>query len=85
VLKAATSIIAFVFGLRRNVITARWAGWIVGGWLACGFFVAGFAGLICNAIHKPGLWIWIAMAGFLILPLADLAIAPLALAWNRHR
>jgi hypothetical protein len=71
--------------LRRNVITARAVGWIVGGWLVCGLFVAGYAGHVCSAINQPGLRIWVTLGGFLILPLADLAIAPLALAWNRHR
>jgi hypothetical protein len=83
--KIAFSICAFVWGLRRNAITARAAGWIIGGWSVCGLFVAGYAGLVCHAINKPDLWIWVALAGFLVLPLADLAIAPLALAWNRHR
>ena len=83
--KIAVSIAAFVWGLRRNAITARAVGWIVGGWLVCGLFVASYVSHVCNAIHQPGLRIWVALGGFLILPLADLAIAPLALAWNRHR
>ena len=70
---------------RRNAITARAVGCIIGGWLVCGLFVASYAGHVCHAIHKPDLWIWVALGGFLILPLADLAMAPLALAWNRHR
>ena len=83
--KIAVAIAAFVWGLRRNAITARAVGWIVGGWLVCGLFLAGYAGHVCNAIHQPGLRTWVALGGFLVLPLADLAIAPLALAWNRHR
>jgi hypothetical protein len=83
--KIAISLAAFTWGLRRNTITARAVGWIVGGWLVCGLFVASYAGHVCSAINQPDLWIWIALGGFLILPLADLAIAPLALAWNRHR
>jgi hypothetical protein len=83
--KIAVSIAAFVWGMRRNAITARAVGWIVGGWLVCGLFLAGYANQVCNTINQPGLRIWIALGGFLILPLADLAIAPLALAWNRHR
>ena len=83
--KITLSITAFVLGMRRNAITARAVGWIVGGWLVCGLFVAGYAGHVCNSIHQPDLWLWVALGGFLILPLADLAIAPLALAWNRHR
>jgi hypothetical protein len=83
--KIAVSIGAFLWGLRRNAITPRAIGWMVGGWLVCGLFVAGCARQVCNAIHQPDLWIWIALGGFLVLPLADLALAPLALAWNRHR
>ncbi|MFZ1073375.1 MAG: hypothetical protein WAO21_08050 [Verrucomicrobiia bacterium] len=83
--KIVVSIAAFACGLRRNAITARAIGWIAGGWLVCGLFVAGYAGHVCSAIHQPGLRLWVALGGFLLLPLADLAIAPLALAWNRHR
>jgi hypothetical protein len=83
--KIAVSIAAFVCGMRRNAITARAVGWIVGGWLVCGLFLAGYAGHVCNVINQPGLRTWVALGGFLVLPLADLAIAPLALAWNRHR
>jgi hypothetical protein len=85
VAKIIVSIAAFVWGMRRNAITARAIGWIAGGWLVCGFFAAGYADHVCRAINRPDLWIWVALCGFLILPLADLAIAPLALAWNRHR
>jgi hypothetical protein len=85
VLKITLSLTAFVLGMQRNAITARAVGWMVGGWLVCGLFVAGYAGHVCNEINKPDLWLWVALGGFLILPLADLAIAPLALAWNRHR
>jgi FtsH-binding integral membrane protein len=83
--KIAISIAAFVWGLRRNAIMASTVGWIVGSWLVCGLFVAGYAGHVCNTVNQPGLRIWVALGGFLLLPLADLAIAPLALAWNRHR
>jgi len=83
--KLGVSVAAFVGGLRRNAITASGAGWIIGGWLGCGLLLAGYAGFVCHAINQRGLWIWVALAGFLMLPLANLAIAPLALAWNRHR
>jgi hypothetical protein len=32
-----------------------------------------------------GAWYWLAVAAVLFVPLARLAVAPLALAWNRHR
>lgn len=83
--KLALATTAFVLGLRRNAITAGGIGWMAGGWLACGLFVAGYMGLVCHLLHKSDLWINIALAGFMVLPLADLAMAPLALAWNRHR
>ena len=76
---------AFFLGLQRNALTALAVGRISGGWFVCGLFVAGYAGLICIGINRFDLWIWIALVGFLVLPLTDLAIAPLALAWNRHR
>ena len=81
----AVAIAAFVWGMRRNAITARAIGWMAGGWLVCGLFAAGYEHHVCRAINRPDLWICIALGGFLVLPLADLAIAPLALAWNRHR
>jgi hypothetical protein len=83
--KIAVSMAAFAWGVRRNAITTRVVGWIIGGWLLCGLFVAGYAGLVCSAIDKSDIWIWVALGGFLVLPLADLALAPLALAWSRHR
>jgi hypothetical protein len=83
--KIAVSIVAFVWGLRRNAITARAIRWIVGGWVVCGVFAAGCGDHVCSAINQHDLRTWVALGVFLILPLADLAIAPLALAWNRHR
>jgi hypothetical protein len=83
--KIAVSIAAFSCGLRRHAITAGAIGWIVGGWSVCSAFAAGYAGHVCNAIHQPDLRVWVLLGGFLMLPLVDLAIAPLALAWNRHR
>jgi len=83
--KIVVAITAFVLGLRRNAITARAVSWMVGGWLVCGIFVVGYADHVCSAINQPGLRTWVALGGILVLPLADLAIAPLALAWNRHR
>jgi hypothetical protein len=83
--KIVVSIAAFMVGVRRHAITIGVVGWMVGSWWVGGLFVAAYAGLICHAAHHSELWLWIALAGFQVLPLADLAIAPLALAWNRHR
>jgi len=83
--KLAVSIAAFIWGWRRHAITADAIAWISGGWLACGLFVTGYTGLICYMLQRTDLWIWVTLGGFLVLPLADLAIAPLALAGSRHR
>jgi len=83
--KIVFSICAFAWGLRRNAITPWAVGWTAGGWFVCGLFLAGYGGLVCLAMNKSEMWIWAALAGFLVLPLAELAIAPLPLAWNRHR
>ena len=83
--KLLLSAVAFAIGLRRNALTRGAVGWIVGAWLVCGLFVAGYAGWICLATSRMDLWLTIAVGGFLVLPLANLALAPLALAWNRHR
>jgi hypothetical protein len=84
-LKLLVSGAAFLWCLRRKTITPGAAAWIAGGWLACGFCVAGLAHYVCASIHAPGAWFEAALAGFYLLPLAQLAAAPMALAWNRHR
>jgi len=84
-LKIAIAVGAFAVGLRRNAITVAAMALIAGGWLGCGIFLAAYSALVCNVMNKPNLSIFIALAAFLFLPLADLAFAPLALAWNRHR
>ena len=84
-LKLAMSTAAFFHGMRRNAITGGAIGWIVGAWALGGVFIAMYAALICHALGSEGTWPMIVLTGFLMLPLADLAIAPLAMAWNRHR
>ena len=84
-LKIAFASAAFFHGLRRNAITGGAVGWILGGWALGGIFLAAYFAPICQALGKATLWPQIAMTGFLLLPLADLAIAPLAMTWNRHR
>jgi hypothetical protein len=84
-LKLSVSAAAIGFALRQKAITPGAACWIAGGWLLSGVFVAGYAGLVCVVQNKTELLAWIIPAGFLVLPLCDLVIAPLALAWNRHR
>ena len=85
VTKIAFSVAAFAWGVRRKAITASAVGWIIGTWLVCGVFMAAFASHVCIVLNKPDLWIRVALGGFLALPLTDLAVAPLSLAWNRHR
>jgi hypothetical protein len=83
--KVALAAAAFAWALRRKAITAGGIGCLAGGWLLCGALVASYAGLVCHVIQKTDLWLSLALAGFMMLPLAELAVAPLALAWNRHR
>jgi hypothetical protein len=83
--KVVFSSVAFAWGRRRNAITSGAIGWLVGGWVLCIGFVAGYAALVSRAINHPEWGLWFTLGGFLVLPLADLAVAPLALAWNRHR
>jgi hypothetical protein len=83
--KIVLSAAAFSQGIRRKVISGQAAALIICGWILSGLFLAGYAGLVCIAVNQQHYWVWIAAGGFVVLPLADLAIAPLALAWNRHR
>lgn len=84
-LKLLVSGAAFRWGLRRKAITPGAIGWITGGWLLGGWYIAMLAWRVCAEVHQPGMWVGIALAGFYLLPLAQLAIAPMALTWNRHR
>jgi hypothetical protein len=83
--KMAVSAVAFVWGWRRKAITAPAMGWITGCWLLCGLLGAVFAGQASHSLNLPNLTIWMGLGAFLIFPVTDLAVAPLALAWNRHR
>ena len=85
VVKLVASTIAFVLGLRRKAITPGATAWICGGWLMSGVLMGSYAALVCSAIHRTDFWISAALAACLVQPLARLAIAPSALAWNRHR
>jgi hypothetical protein len=83
--KISLATAAFACGLRRKAITPGAMLWIISGWAVAGLFAAGYARYICVALQKTDLWLTIAVGVFLVLPLTDLAVAPLAMAWNRHR
>jgi len=85
VVKLSFSAWAFRVGLRRKAVTPAAVGWIVGGWLAAGLYLAFFARRATAGLAEPGTWISCGMFGFWLLPLADLALAPLTLISNRHR
>lgn len=85
VLKLAFSAAAFRWSLRHKTVTSGVIAWIVASWIGCGLFVSVVAGRICTDLHQPQAWLWTALAGFFLLPLAELALAPVALTWNRHR
>ena len=69
--------------VRRGLLATRTAArWAVGE-LALAAVVLGLLALSMPA--DPWLWYYLACAVFWCLPMAHLAAAPLALAWNRHR
>jgi hypothetical protein len=83
--KLLFSTAVFLWSLRRKAITAGAVNWIVGSWIGCGLFVAVVVRRVCLDLHQPEAWLWAALAGFFLLPLAEIALAPVALIWNRHR
>ena len=83
--KLLFSTAVFIWGIRRKAITPGVINWIVGSWLACGLFVTIVARRVCMDLHQPEAWLWAVLAGFFLLPLAELALAPVALIGNRHR
>ena len=84
-LKLMFSVTAFRWSFRHKAVTAGVIAWIVAGWLGCGMFIAGVAGRACADLHQTQAWPWAILGGILLLPLAELALAPVALTWNRHR
>jgi len=64
----AGAIAAFVWGWRRNAITVPLIGRVGGGWLFGGLATAGYARLVCSISSRLDLWLWSALAGFLVLP-----------------
>jgi hypothetical protein len=84
-LKLIISGAAFHWGLRRKMITGGVAAWMAGCWCACGLLAALLAYSVCARLHLPGVWFSLTLAGLCLLPLAQLAVAPMSLAWNRHR
>jgi len=72
---------AFVMAARRGLIGWPTCGAALAGWMTlCG--LAGSARLLVGSLEPAPL---VLTAGLLALPVAPLAAAPLALAWNRHR
>jgi hypothetical protein len=67
---------------RRGLVAARTLAHLAGVWLLA---AGGLLALLCWLVpgHVPRHWI--ACGVILVLPLARVALAPLALAWNRHR
>jgi hypothetical protein len=84
-LKLTFSVAAFRWSLRHKAVTLSVIAWIVAGWLGGGLFLAVAAGRACADLHQRQAWPWAILSGLLLLPLAELALAPAALTWNRHR
>ncbi len=82
--KVALAIASFAAGLRRKAITPGAIAWIAGGWVGGGLFFGGYAALACAFSPKAEYWPWVAALGPCFMPLAGLALAPLAIARNRH-
>jgi hypothetical protein len=83
--KINLSIAAFAYGLRRKAITPAAVLWISSSWAVASLLASGYLRFVCGALDKPELCLMISAGIFLLLPLADLAIAPVAMTWNRHR
>jgi hypothetical protein len=78
---AVATVAQFAIAVRRRVIGWPTCGIAAAGWLAlCA--VAGSVSLLLGFLEPARMAL---IAGVLALPLAPLAAAPLALAWNRHR
>ncbi len=73
------------WALRRKAVTWRAIHWLSGAWLAGGLIIALISRRVCLDLHVTEHWPWVVLAGFLLFPLAELALAPAALALNRHR
>jgi hypothetical protein len=92
-LKAVGTVSAMRALLRRRLAAPRLLGGLVAGWLltAAGLFAwllaLERAGLFDGCPLPPALFVpgYLAAAAVLFVPLARLALAPLALEWNRHR
>jgi hypothetical protein len=69
--------------VQRKLVEARVVGWAVGAWLVAvlGLFAL-LAWLVPSEWACPAL---LAGVSVLAVPLASIGLAPLALAWNRHR
>jgi ferric-dicitrate binding protein FerR (iron transport regulator) len=64
--------------LPQRVFWGALAAWIV--------FAAGLFGVLCWLLPGGQTFVWAIVLGIvLLLPLTRLALAPLALDWNRHR
>ena len=82
--KVLGSMGVFHLAVRRKVMQRRDARGIVFGWLVGGAALAWLSWGVCLSLGAPQAWTAAVLAGFFLLPLAELALAPLALASNRH-
>jgi hypothetical protein len=85
VLKLALAIAAFHWSLCHKAITVGIMNWIVWGWVGAGLLLTWGFHHVGAALQMPISWIWLALVCFFLMPLTQLALAPVTLAWNRHR
>jgi hypothetical protein len=97
VLKISLAVLAFWYGNRRGLISGAGIAGLVGIWLATlsAVYIAGYIGIYLPFLASTGKGAHqndfpdelrnLAVGIALLCPLFRVALAPLALAWNRHR
>ena len=76
---------AFHWSLQNRAITPGIMNWIVWGWVGTGLFLTWGLHYIGSVLHVQVSWVWVGLTCLFIMPLTQLALAPVTMAWNRHR
>ena len=81
--KAFAAVWAFRAAYQESLLEARTFAWVLGAWVPSALCLVSLIYLLFGGRQLPVALL--ALGAVLSLPLARLAAAPLALAWNRHR